>query len=1766
MPIAVVTWHSFVSRKIVLSAFGLRSEARNRMQKSTWVSLAKRSFQPALSAAGVCLFILLLAAASQQPAMGQASTQGEWSTLTTQMSINPIHISLMHNGKVFLATGTGNNSNNPNSVAGVWDPITQSLTSFPVNRDLFCNAMVVLPDGRPFVVSGTILYLPGFTGDPKNSVYDPATGVFSDLQPMAHGRWYPTATTLGDGRIMVFSGLDENGNTNTNVEIYKVGVGWSPQYPAGWTPPLYPRMHLLPNGKVFYSGWTTSSAYFDPSTNQWQTGVAFTNSSQFRVYGSSVLLPLTPANNYKPVVFILGGGNPATNTTELIDLSATSPNWVYGPSMSQSRTEMDAVILPNGKVLAVNGSLNDEDASTASLNADLYDPGTNTFSSAGANAFPRLYHSGALLLPDATVMVVGGNPGQGTYNSYVEIYSPAYLFNSDGTLATRPSITSVTPGVVGYGAAFQVQTPDAANISSAVLVRAGSVTHAFDMDQRLVGLNFTTGNGQLNLTSTPNSNIAHPCHSLLFLLNSAGVPSQATFVQLSHQPSDQPPNATITSPLSNITIGAGQTVSFAGTGSDPDGTIASYSWVFPGGNPASSTLASPGNVTYSIPGSYTASFTVTDNAGVTDPSPATITVTVTPAFTLSASPAGQTVAAGGNTSFTVTVNPGSEASSAVNFSVAGLPSGATATFSPSTVNSSGGSTTMTVVTNSAATGVYPLKITGTGSGATATASVTFGLGVVPPPVISPVQNTYIQPVSLSLSDPVGGTNIYFTTDTSNPIVTPGELYTGPVTLSATTVVKAIATTTGFPNSDESAATITIQTGVSQCPCTIWPNSAIPGTQDTDQTLPVELGVRFSSSFNGFITGVRFYKGVNNTGTHIGHLWSNTGTLLATATFTGETATGWQQVNFSSPVAITANTVYVASYFSPTGDFAVDRSSFVTGGMSNPPLAAMADGGPGEANGIYSYGSTSQFPTSSYQSSNYWVDVVFNSTAAGAPLTVATPSPMPAGAQGVAYNQALIAGGGRAPYSWTLVSGSNLPGGLTLSTGGVISGTPTGTGTTSFIVRVTDSSSPMQTAQATLSITITAITCPCTIWPATAVPATADSGPGPSLELGVRFKANTSGFITGIRFYKGVNNTGTHTGHMWSNAGTLLATATFTGETATGWQQVNFSSPVAITANTVYVASYFSPTGDFALDRPYFATAGVNNSPLFAPMDGGAGAANGIYAYGGTSQFPTSAYQSSNYWVDVVYNSTAAGAPLSVATTSPLPGGTQGVAYNQTLAAGGGTPPYSWTLVSGSNPPAGLGLSTGGVISGIPTGTGTTSFTVQVTDSSSPVQTAQATLSITITASAPPPTCPCTIWPNTAVPGTQDSNQTLPLELGVRFSSSLSGFITGVRFFKGVNNTGTHVGHLWSNTGTLLATATFTGETATGWQQVNFSSPVAITANTVYVASYFSPTGDFALDRPYFATAGVNNSPLFAPMDGGAGAANGIYAYGGTSQFPTSAYQSSNYWVDVVYNSTAAGAPLSVATTSPLPGGTQGVAYNQTLAAGGGTPPYSWTLVSGSNPPAGLGLSTGGVISGIPTGTGTTSFTVQVTDSSSPVQTAQATLSITITASAPPPTCPCTIWPNTAVPGTQDSNQTLPLELGVRFSSSLSGFITGVRFFKGVNNTGTHVGHLWSNTGTLLATATFTGETATGWQQVNFSSPVAITANTVYVASYFSPTGDFPVDRNYFATTGVNNPPLQALVDGNGGALNGIYSYGSTSKFPASSYQSSNYWVDVVFTH
>jgi len=248
-------------------------------------------------------------------------------------------------------------------------------------------------------------------------------------------------------------------------------------------------------------------------------------------------------------------------------------------------------------------------------------------------------------------------------------------------------------------------------------------------------------------------------------------------------------------------------------------------------------------------------------------------------------------------------------------------------------------------------------------------------------------------------------------------------------------------------------------------------------------------------------------------------------------------------------------------------------------------------------------------------------------------------------------------------------------------------------------------------------------------------------------------------------------------------------------------------------------------------------------------------------------------------------------------------------------------------------------------------------------------------------------------------------------------------------------------------------------------------------------------------------------------------------------------------------------PLTI-TTATLPAATVGAAYTATLTATGGTPPYSWSIASGTLP-AGLTLAGGtGVISGTPTATGTSSFTVQVT--SAALDSATAPLSITVNSAS------TSIWPSNPTPAIVDGGDPNAVALGVKFQSDVAGFIKGLRFYKAATNTGTHVGHLWSSTGQSLGTVTFTGETGTGWQQVSFATPVAIQANTVYVASYFAPNGHYSGDFSYFASQGVDTPPLHALATGVAGGI-GVYGYGAAGTFPASTFQALNYWVDVVFS-
>ena len=279
------------------------------------------------------------------------------------------------------------------------------------------------------------------------------------------------------------------------------------------------------------------------------------------------------------------------------------------------------------------------------------------------------------------------------------------------------------------------------------------------------------------------------------------------------------------------------------------------------------------------------------------------------------------------------------------------------------------------------------------------------------------------------------------------------------------------------------------------------------------------------------------------------------------------------------------------------------------------------------------------------------------------------------------------------------------------------------------------------------------------------------------------------------------------------------------------------------------------------------------------------------------------------------------------------------------------------------------------------------------------------------------TCPCTIF-GSATPGTADEGADSPSEIGVRFKSDVAGNVTGIRFYKSAANTGTHVGNLWNSSGTNLATGTFTNETASGWQTLTLASPVAITAGTYYVASYFNTVGHYAEDDNFFASSSYDNAPLHAAQDGVPGA-DGVYIYSSSSAFPTQTWESANYYVDVVFSAAATTIDVSSVTLNPtsVTGGNSAVG---TVTLNGPAPSSGMTITLGSDNAAATPTSssitiTSGQTSGtftVATTAVTASTTAHISATDPSNTTVQAALTITPAASL----SSVTVNPTTVVGG------------------------------------------------------------------------------------------------------------------------------------------------------
>lgn len=444
------------------------------------------------------------------PLEPQASV-GEWSA-PFEWPVVAVHLHLLPDGRVLSWGRLGDPE--------VWDPSTGVFTAVPLGTNIFCAGHVFLPDGRLLVAGGHITDEHGLAG---TNVFDYSTGSWSTAEPMAQGRWYPTTTELADGRVLVMAGTDENGLDVSTPELWDSGT-WRRLMTAERTLPYYPRAFVAPNGRVFYAGEARQSSYLDPATWSW-TDVAMTLYGN-REYGSAVM--------YRPGrVLIVGGsdlpsGEP-TATAETIDLGELSPAWRYTGPMAHARRQLNATLLPDGRVAATGGTSSPgfSDPAGGVHAVEVWDPTTGVWDSWASNVVTRIYHSTTILLPDGRLLHTGsGDGGNLPRELSAELFSPPYLFQGP-----RPSVISAPAGV-GYGETFEVATEDAGTVVAASWVRLSSVTHAFDQNQRFVPLSFRRSAGGVTLTAPASPNEAPPGHYMLFLVNGNGVPSMAKIIRV----------------------------------------------------------------------------------------------------------------------------------------------------------------------------------------------------------------------------------------------------------------------------------------------------------------------------------------------------------------------------------------------------------------------------------------------------------------------------------------------------------------------------------------------------------------------------------------------------------------------------------------------------------------------------------------------------------------------------------------------------------------------------------------------------------------------------------------------------------------------------------------------------------------------------------------------------------------------------------------------------------------------------------------------------------------------------------------------------------------------------------------------------------------------------------------------------------------------------------------------------------------------------------
>ncbi len=434
----------------------------------------------------------------------------------------------------------------------IFDPQTNSANDVLVENtghDMFCPGINQLPDGRVLVGGGS--------SSGKSSIFDPFTGGWSTNDAMNIPRGYHSNVTLASGASFTIGGSWSGGQFGKDSEIWSEKTGWYqlPGVPVDvitdgvistqseHKDDYFPWLHVAPNGKLFHAGPSATMHWIDPEgtgsyTSAGQRGNdVYASSGTCVMYDEGKLLKIGGAISFE-------GGETASNSTYVIDINSNTPQVSQVDNLTYSRVYLNAVVLPTGEVLALGGIplANVFTDTNSRLIPELWNPSTGQWTNVAAMTIPRNYHSVSLLMMDGRVFISGGGLCNSCTTNHpdAQIYSPPYLFNANGTLATRPVINS-SPAAADFNTTVTVNTNS--SISSFALVRMSAVTHSTNNDQRRIPVNATSLGGNNYSLSIPNKNIVPPGNYMLFAMNGAGTPSVAKVINIGDDINDCTPQS-----------------------------------------------------------------------------------------------------------------------------------------------------------------------------------------------------------------------------------------------------------------------------------------------------------------------------------------------------------------------------------------------------------------------------------------------------------------------------------------------------------------------------------------------------------------------------------------------------------------------------------------------------------------------------------------------------------------------------------------------------------------------------------------------------------------------------------------------------------------------------------------------------------------------------------------------------------------------------------------------------------------------------------------------------------------------------------------------------------------------------------------------------------------------------------------------------------------------------------------------------------------------